>query len=51
MFLRLTNANINNISYGTSTGTRLVSNNASITTGTIPNLTCSGSQFQGVLIA
>jgi hypothetical protein len=36
-----TNANINNISYGTSTGTRLVSNNASITTGTIPNLTSS----------
>jgi hypothetical protein len=34
-----TNANINNISYGTSTGTRLVSNNASITTGTIPTLT------------
>jgi hypothetical protein len=36
-----TNANINNISYGTSTGTRLVSTNASITTGTIPNLTSS----------
>jgi hypothetical protein len=36
-----TNANINNISYGTSTGTRLVSNNASITTGTIPSLTSS----------
>jgi hypothetical protein len=34
-----TNANINNISYGTSTGTRLVSTNASITTGTIPTLT------------
>jgi len=34
-----TNANINNISYGTSTGTRLVSTNASITTGTIPSLT------------
>jgi len=36
-----TNANINNISYGTSTGTRLVSTNASITTGTIPSLTSS----------
>jgi hypothetical protein len=36
-----TNANINNISYGTSTGTRIVSTNASITTGTIPNLTSS----------
>jgi hypothetical protein len=36
-----TNANINNISYGTSTGTRLIANNASITTGTIPNLTSS----------
>jgi hypothetical protein len=36
-----TNANINNISYGTSTGTRLVSTNASITTGTIPTLTSS----------
>jgi hypothetical protein len=36
-----TNANINNISYGTSTGTRLVATNASITTGTIPNLTSS----------
>ena len=34
-----TNANLTNISYGTSTGTRLVSTNASITTGTIPNLT------------
>jgi hypothetical protein len=34
-----TNANINNISYGTSTGTRIVSTNASITTGTIPTLT------------
>ncbi|NDC49726.1 MAG: hypothetical protein EBZ44_06485 [Verrucomicrobia bacterium] len=34
-----TNANINNISYGTSTGTRIVSTNASITTGTIPSLT------------
>ena len=34
-----TNANINNISYGTSTGTRLVATNASITTGTIPSLT------------
>jgi hypothetical protein len=34
-----TNANLTNISYGTSTGTRLVSNNASITTGTIPTLT------------
>jgi hypothetical protein len=34
-----TNANINNISYGTSTGTRLVATNASITTGTIPTLT------------
>jgi hypothetical protein len=36
-----TNANINNISYGTSTGTRIVSTNASITTGTIPSLTSS----------
>jgi hypothetical protein len=36
-----TNANINNISYGTSTGTRLVSTNATITTGTIPNFTSS----------
>jgi hypothetical protein len=36
-----TNANINNISYGTSTGTRLVATNASITTGTIPSLTSS----------
>lgn len=36
-----TNANLTNISYGTSTGTRIVSNNASITTGTIPNLTSS----------
>ena len=36
-----TNANINNISYGTSTGTRLISTNATITTGTIPNLTSS----------
>ena len=36
-----TNANINNISYGTSTGTRLVAANASITTGTIPSLTSS----------
>jgi hypothetical protein len=42
-----TNANINNISYGTSTGTRLVSTNASITTGTIPNLTSSTATITG----
>jgi len=36
-----TNANLTNISYGTSTGTRLVATNASITTGTIPSLTSS----------
>jgi hypothetical protein len=36
-----TNANLTNISYGTSIGTRLVATNASITTGTIPSLTSS----------
>ncbi len=36
-----TNANLNNLTFGTATGNRTVATSATITTGTIPNLTSS----------